>query len=181
MDRLADQELLVLARTDSAAFGVFYRRHVREVHAYFRRRAVSGDIAFDLTAETFAAALAAVPRFESRSEPAAAAWLFAIARNTLFASLRRGEVEDRVRRALAMAPIELDEQDIVFLETETPALSALAELPDEQRAAIEARHLDGASYAEIAARLRCSQSVVRQRVSRGLRALQIQMKEAPGG
>lgn len=180
MDRLADQELLVLARTDAAAFGVFYRRHARGVQDYFRRRVPSVEIAFDLTAETFAAALAAVPRYEPRPEPAVT-WLFAIARNTLFASLRRGEVEDRVRRALAMAPIELDEQDIAFLEAETPALAALAELPDEQRAAIEARHLDGSSYEEIAARLRCSQSVVRQRVSRGLRVLQTRMREAPGG
>lgn len=170
----------MLARTDAVAFGVFYRRHVRAVQDYFRRRVPSVEIAFDLTAETFAAALAAVPRYEPRPEPAAA-WLFAIARNTLFAALRRGEVEDRVRRALAMAPIELDEQDIVFLDAETPALAALAELPDEQRAAIQARHLDGASYEEIAARLRCSQSVVRQRVSRGLRALHTRLKEAPGG
>jgi len=182
MDGLADQDLLVLARTDAAAFAAFYRRHVRAVHAYFRRRVASGEVAFDLTAETFAAALAAVPRYEPRPEPAQA-WLFAIARNTLSASLRRGQVEDRMRRSLSMQPIELSEPDLAFLDADepTPALAALTGLPDEQRAAIEARHLDGASYEEVAMRLRCSQSVARQRVSRGLRTLQTRMKEAPRG
>lgn len=172
----------MLARTDGAAFGVFYGRHARAVHDYFRRRVRSADVAFDLTAETFAAALAAVPRYEPRPEPAAA-WLYAIARNTLFASLRRGQVEDRVRRSLEMEPLVLSAHDVALLEAEpaTPALAALAELPEDQRAAIEARHLDGASYEEIAARLRCSQSVVRQRVSRGLRALHTRIKEAPSG
>jgi RNA polymerase sigma-70 factor (ECF subfamily) len=182
MDGLADQDLLVLARTDAAAFAAFYRRHVQAVHAYFRRRVPSAEVAFDLTAETFAAALAAVPRYEPRPEPAMA-WLFAIARNTLAGSLRRGQVEDRMRRSLAMEPIELSEQDVASFEADepTPALAALTELPADQRTAIEARHLDGASYAEIAERLRCSPSVVRQRVSRGLRTLQTRIEEAPRG
>ncbi|MGI8757090.1 MAG: RNA polymerase sigma factor [Acidimicrobiales bacterium] len=182
MEHLPDHELLVVARTDATAFGVFYRRHVHAVHSYFRRRVGSGEVAFDLTAETFAAALAAVPRYAPGPEPAEA-WLFAIARNTLSASLRRRRVEDRTRRALEMAPIELSSYDLTFLETEEPgpAVAALAELPAEQRSAIEAHHLEGSSYAEIARRLRCSQSVVRQRVSRGLRALHTRMKERTDG
>jgi RNA polymerase sigma-70 factor (ECF subfamily) len=181
MDDVTDQELLVRARTEAAAFGVFYRRHVRGVHGYFSRRVQPAEAAFDLTAETFAAALAAVPRYQPRPAPAAA-WLYAIARNTLAAALRAGRVEDRARRALQMQPIELDAHDIVLLEAEpTPALEALAALPDDQRAAIEARHLDGSSYEDIAARLRCSESVVRQRVSRGLRTLQARIEEATHG
>jgi DNA-directed RNA polymerase specialized sigma24 family protein len=40
-----------------------------------------------------------------------------------------------------------------------------------------ARHVDGESYGEIAARLACSESVVRQRVSLGLRALRARLGE----
>ncbi len=176
-----DRELLVLARTDAGAFGRFYRRHVADVHGYFRRRVPSAELAFDLTAETFAAALAGVPRYEPRPEPARA-WLFAIARHTLFAALRRGHVEDRARRALAMEPITLGEDDVAFLDDQagTPALQALTELSAEQREAVEARHLEGGTYAEIAARLGCSESVVRQRVSRGLRALHTLIGERRG-
>ncbi|HWT93570.1 MAG TPA: RNA polymerase sigma factor [Solirubrobacteraceae bacterium] len=178
-----DRELLVAARADAAAFGVFYRRHVREVHAYFRRRAASPDVAFDLAAETFAQALRSVDRYEPGQAPARA-WLFGIARNVLLESLRRGVVEDRARRALAMEPIVLDDDALAALEREDaarPATEALEELPGEQREAIVARHVDGLEYAEIAARLRCSESVVRQRVSRGLRVLRERLREAPRG
>ena len=60
----SDAELLVAARTRSEPFGVFYERHVASVLAFFRRRVHGPEEAFDLTAETFAAALASVPRFE---------------------------------------------------------------------------------------------------------------------
>jgi RNA polymerase sigma factor (sigma-70 family) len=178
LERLSDEELLVLAREAPRAFGAFYRRHVHAVQGYFRRRVFDVETAFDLTAETFAAALRAVPRYEPRPAPARA-WLFGIARNTLFEARRRGQVEDRARRVLAMQPIVLDEADVVTLEllVETPAVEAMASLPDDQRAAVMAHHVDGESYAEIAERLACSQSVVRQRVSRGLRALRIRLEE----
>jgi RNA polymerase sigma-70 factor (ECF subfamily) len=178
LERLSDEELLVLARDAPRAFGAFYRRHVHAVHGYFRRRVFDVETAFDLTAETFAAALRAVPRYEPRPEPARA-WLFGIARNTLSEALRRGQVQDRARRALAMEPIVLDEADVATLDllAETPALEAVEQLPDDHRAAVIARHVDGESYAEIAERLACSQSVVRQRVSRGLRTLRSRLGE----
>jgi RNA polymerase sigma factor (sigma-70 family) len=178
LERLSDADLLVLARTRPRAFAVFYERHVRAVHAFHRRRVGSAEIAYDLTAETFAAALRSVPRYEPRPEPARA-WLFAIARHTLFDALRRGQVEDRARRALAMEPIVLSDADVAALDllADTPALEAVADLPDDQRAAVLARHVDGDSYAEIAQRLACSESVVRQRVSRGLRALRARLGE----
>lgn len=177
--RLSDEELLVRARASPRAFAVFYERHVEAVFLYFRRRSQRADVAFDLTAETFAQALRAVPRYEPRPEPARA-WLFAIARNTLWASARAGQVQDRARRALEMEPLALGPDEIEALELldeRSPALDAVRELPADQRAAVLARHVEGASYAEIATRLRCSESVVRQRVSRGLRALRLRLEE----
>ena len=55
--------------------------------------------------------------------------------------------------------------------------AALGALPDAEREAIEARVLDEADYGEIAARLQCSEAVVRQRVSRGLRRLRATVEE----
>ena len=80
---------------------------------------------------------------------------------------------DRARRALAMQPIELDDEGLDLIEacTDGPAVELLERLPDDQRAAIRGRHLDGRSYAEIASELQCSESVVRKRVSRGLAAM----------
>ncbi|MDA0162993.1 RNA polymerase sigma factor [Solirubrobacter ginsenosidimutans] len=174
MELLDDRDLLVLARTDAAAFAVFYRRHAHGVLAYFRRRVFDTEAAFDLTAETFAVALRSVPRFEPKPTPAAS-WLYGIAHNLLRDAIRRGAVEDRARRALAMEPIVLDDEAIELLEAETPALDALEALPADQREAITAHHLDDDGYDAIAGRLGCSESVVRQRVSRGLRTLRSQM------
>jgi RNA polymerase sigma factor (sigma-70 family) len=174
----SDTELLVCSRESAAAFGVFYRRHANEVQGYFRRRVGDVEIAFDLTAETFAAALRGVPRYEPRPEPARA-WLFGIARNVLSESVRRGRVQDRARKVLEMQPIVLDEADVETLEllADTPAVEAMETLPSDQRSAVLAHHVDGESYAEIAERLACSESVIRQRVSRGLRTLRTRLED----
>jgi RNA polymerase sigma factor (sigma-70 family) len=176
LEDLSDAELLVRSRASAAAFAVVYRRHANAVQSYFRRRVGNVEVAFDLTAETFAAALCGVQRYEPGPEPARA-WLFGIARNVLSESVRRGRVQDRARKALEMQPIVLDDADVETLEllAETPAIEAAETLPADQRAAVLAHHVDGESYAEIAERLECSESVIRQRVSRGLRTLRTQI------
>ena len=50
-------------------------------------------------------------------------------------------------------------------------MKAVAELPPDQREAVLARHVAEQPYAVIAERLGCSESVVRQRVSRGLKTV----------
>ena len=177
-ERRSDTQLLLEARSCAEPFGVFYERHFASVLAFFRRRVTGPEEAFDLAAETFAAALASVPRFRPGPEPPQA-WLFAIARHKLNEALRRSRVQDEARRALAMQPIELDEEAIEIIETtaRAPAVQLLENLPPGQREAIEAHHLEERGYAEIAAELCCSESVVRKRVSRGLAALHAQLDE----
>ncbi len=50
-------------------------------------------------------------------------------------------------------------------------------LPPVPRDAVSQRVIEERSYEEIAVDLRCSESVVRQRVSRGLRSLRSQLEE----
>jgi RNA polymerase sigma factor (sigma-70 family) len=177
-EHCADTELLLAARTCSEPFGVFYERHFASVLAFFRRRVPGPEEAFDLTAETFAAALASVPRFEPGPEPPQA-WLFAIARHKLSEALRSSRIQDEARRALAMQPIQLDDEAIEILETtaRAPAVELLETLAPEQREAVKAHHLEERGYAEIAAELHCSESVIRKRVSRGLAVLQAQLRK----
>ena len=167
-----DNELLLAARTCAEAFGVFYERHFAAVLVFFRRRVPGVEEAFDLAAETFAAALGSVSRYRPGPEPAQA-WLFGIARHKLSEAVRTSRIQDEARRALAIQPIQLDDEAIEILErlASGPSLELLQGLPDGQREAIEAHHLDERGYPEIAAELRCSESVVRKRVSRGLGAL----------
>ena len=174
-----DDALLVAAADDPEAFAQFYRRHVRGVLAYFRRRAPDAETAADLTAETFAAALAGRRRFAPERGPAAA-WLYGIARRQLVTFQRRGHVERRARRRLGMARIELTDEMLERVEAVADAELAqvdvaLAALPDDQRAAVHARIVEDHDYDEIAAAQAISEPAARQRVSRGLAALRAHM------
>lgn len=180
-----DDELLVRAAAgDGEAFACFYRRHLPAIAGYLLRRTGDREAAADLTAEVFAAALLACPRFRPGGPPALA-WLYGIAANKLRESRRRGRVEEEARRRLAWEPQALDDDDLAAVERmaraggESEVLAAVATLPPDQREAILAHVVEEQGYEQIAERLVCSQSVVRQRVSRGLRALRAQLEEAP--
>jgi RNA polymerase sigma-70 factor (ECF subfamily) len=179
-----DEELLAATADDPEAFATFYRRHLRSVLAYLLHRTGRRDLAADLAAETFAAALQSLPRYEPQPGQGRG-WLFAIAQHKLADSARRGAVADRSRRELGLPVRELSDPELEraeeLLDAERMAgdLDAmLADLPPEQRAALVARVVDERDYREIAAEWRCSESVVRQRVSRGLRALRRRMGTA---
>jgi RNA polymerase sigma-70 factor (ECF subfamily) len=58
---------------------------------------------------------------------------------------------------------------------EEQATIALAQLSEEQQQAIKAHVVQDRDYADIAAELQCSEAVVRQRVSRGLRTLRTRL------
>jgi RNA polymerase sigma factor (sigma-70 family) len=172
-----DEELLAATAERPEAFGVFYRRHLRPVLAYLLHRTGDREVAADLCAEVFAAALEGVDRFDPAVAPARA-WLFGIARHKLLESWRRGQVEDAARRRLGLPPRALTDDDLdrvvelADLDRAGGLALALVEgLPPEQREAVMARVLDEEDYREIAGRLECSEAVVRQRVSRGLARL----------
>jgi RNA polymerase sigma-70 factor (ECF subfamily) len=166
-----DATLLSATASEPEAFGAFYRRHLPALLAYCRRRTGSAELAFDLTAEVFAAALTGSARYRAERE-SAAPWLLGIARHKLAESARRGQIEDRARRRLGMEAIELTDEGVASLE----GSDLLGALPADQRDAVQARIVDERDYSEIAAELRCSEQVVRKRVSRGLERLRTQME-----
>jgi RNA polymerase sigma-70 factor (ECF subfamily) len=166
-----------------AAFSELYERHERLLLLYFRRRVSSAELAADLTAETFARALASRSRFKSRGEGSALAWLFGIGRNVLVSSVRDGKVEDRARRSLGVAAIAMDDEQLEAVDrlaADFAAEEVLATLPADQQSAVRARVLEERRYVEIAAELTCSEAVVRKRVSRGLTALRHQLEGSHG-
>ncbi len=173
----ADEALLASVAGDPEAFGVFYRRHENRILRYFLRRGATAELAADLTAEVFAAALVGAADFAPGGP--AEAWLYGIARNTLAASRRRGRVEARARARLGMPRVELSDESldrILALEADAAASEALDGLSAIERAAVEARVIEERDYGDIASELRCSKAVVRQRVSRGLARLRRQLE-----
>ncbi|MGO8907285.1 MAG: RNA polymerase sigma factor [Solirubrobacteraceae bacterium] len=177
-----DAQLLAAAVGDQDAFAAFYARFERRVVAFFVRAVGRGDLAADLTAETFAAALESVERYDPELGDAGA-WLFGIARNVLSRSRERGRVEDRARRRMGMGVLALEDEAIERIEASVDsrdgALTLLGDLPDEQRDAVVARVVHGRDYQDIAGELQCSPSVVRKRVSRGLAALRDEQSGKP--
>jgi RNA polymerase sigma factor (sigma-70 family) len=172
LDRLDDAELLRRARRSSAAFRVIYDRHAARLYAFLNRRTGEATAAFELTAETFAEAWLSRERFVDRGE-GAAPWLFGIARNVLAASIRDTSIERRARRRVGLdaagdVPDPRPEW-LVGLDEDLDA--ALSDLPDQQRAVIEMRVLDGRPYADVARSLDISPGAARVRVHRGLAAL----------
>jgi RNA polymerase sigma-70 factor (ECF subfamily) len=172
----SDEDLLLSG--DPEAFGRFYDRHVHAMIGYFSRRTHDAEAAADLTAETFAAALAGRARFRPSDSSPAAAWLFGIAQHKLADYRRRGHAEDRARRRLGMqrVPLAAGDAELIALLGREVATDIVGSLPGDQRDAVRAHVIDDRPYAEIAAAEHTSEAVVRKRVSRGLRALRERME-----
>src|SRR3954470_9786039 len=160
----------LLGARDAASFERFYCRHAEPLLGFFARRTGDPELAADLCAETFAAALASRRRYRPELGNATG-WLYGIASKKLADAQRRGYAERRARRRLGMERIDLSDDDIARIESLGEAEHAtllVDDLAADQREAIVAHVVDERSYEEIASELHTSEAVVRKRVSRGL-------------
>ena len=169
--------LLVRSREEPEAFGELYDRCGPDIRAWFLRRTRSGHLAMELSAETFAQALASLHRYD----PAAGtgwSWLFGIATHQYARLVRDGSVRARYRDRVQMVTptITPDDVDRVIALVDAQHLApqlqaALGELTDGVRAAVELRVGHDLPYAEVAARLGVTEGNARVRVRRGLQQL----------
>jgi RNA polymerase sigma-70 factor (ECF subfamily) len=170
--------LLLTSRTDARAFAAAYRLLEGPVLGFFMKATGRPDLAADLMAETFARALESIDSFDA-ARGNAEQWVFGIARNVLGSSRRDGRVQSAARARLGLARLAVDDHAIETIErlthAEQHATLQLAELPADQSRAIQARVVEDLDYAEIASEMACSEAVVRQRVSRGLRTLRARL------
>jgi RNA polymerase sigma-70 factor (ECF subfamily) len=167
---------------DADAFVALYRRQLPAIVQFFVRRTGNAEVSADLTAEVFAAALQSAEHYKPSSGPVLA-WLYGIAGNKLADSYRRGRVEDHARQRLSMDALpfsdaDLDRVDELVSTSIDPGVlrAAVAALPASQREPVIGRVVAERSYTEIAAEMSCSELLIRQRVSRGLRALRARIE-----
>jgi RNA polymerase sigma-70 factor (ECF subfamily) len=178
--------LLVRSRTDPERFGDFFDGHYDEVLTYFAVRVRSPETAADLCAETFAAVLAGIARFDP-AQGSESQWLYGIARNLLYRYWRDLRVQSNARDDLGMASSELDDDTAAMIarvdaSARRSAMAiALDQLPVNLRRAVEMRVLSELDYTEIAEQLGCRPGAARVRVHRGLRRLRSVMEEDNGG
>ena len=181
---VSDDELLVSARNHPDSFGVFYRRHARTILHYFWRRTRDHEASSDLTAETFAAALEGLERFDP-SKGNASQWLYGIAANLLRRFWRRLQTSQHARNRLAIItpdPVrsradELSATDAALDKERLTA--ALERIPKKQRDAVTLRIYEELTYDRIGQLLSCSPGAARVRVLRGLRRLQEEFDNPP--
>src|SRR4051812_49926548 len=104
MGTIRDTDEALLLSGDLEDFGLFYDRYVKSLLAFFQRRVRDPEVAADLTAETFAAAMVSRASFKGGASTAAA-WFFGIAQHKLADYRRRGSAEARMRARLGMEPL----------------------------------------------------------------------------
>lgn len=179
-DRRSDQQLLRATRGgDADAFGEFFARYGEVVLSFLRRRVDGAELAAELTAETFAAALVAVHDGRAEEVSNGTAWLLGIARHKLIDTYRSARVQDAARAALALPRLAIEDTELERIDelagAQRSAVAALAHLSADEREAIVDRILREREYQEIAGSLGQHETTIRKRVSRGLTRLRQQI------
>ena len=150
---------------DSEAFGQLYDHYQPSVYRFLYYRVGSAHLAEDLTADTFFRALRSVSTFRWQGKDFGA-WLMTIARN-----LSRAIGAFAAGRRTFDAALPSPENNVLTTLSNETLLSALQELPTEQRECIVMRFLQGLSIAETADALGRSSGAIKQLQLRGVRNL----------
>ncbi|MBE2317933.1 RNA polymerase sigma factor [Solirubrobacter sp. CPCC 204708] len=168
---------------DADDIGRLYGLHARGLVAFFARRTFDPQVASELMAETFAAAVADRRAFRGSGDDAAAGWLYGIARHQLSGWYRRAAVERRMLGKLGLEPPVLSDveyervEELAGLAELRARVAALVgDLPPESREALRLRVLEERPYPEVAAALGIAEPAARARVSRALRGLAAELE-----
>lgn len=174
--------------TDQVAFEAFYRRHVDAITLFLARRVDDPHTVADLVAEVFMAVLDSAHTYQPGRGPELA-WLYGVARNTLSSERRRAFKEARLTNRVHGRRV-LDTDDLARLEERIDAgraarklVSAMADLPEGERAVLELVVVDQLTVTEAAMALGIRPGTAKVRLHRArrkLQALPLVMEGSPG-
>lgn len=166
---------------DSAAFEKFYREHVHQVMRFIARRVADPQLAADLTADVFLAAVDSARGYrESRGVPLA--WLYGVARNVVaYDRRRRARYWKAARevsgRALLAETDNAAMVDRIDAEARSRELyQAMAALSAKDRAVLELVALDDLDVVEAAKVLRIKPGTARARLHRARKAMRTMIR-----
>ena len=172
-------------RGDSAAFDLLVRKHQHRIVALIGRYVHDWSEAQDVAQDTFIRAYRAMGNF--RGDAQFSTWLHRIAVNTaknhLVAHKRRPPGDDvdiddaeQFESGLRLRDNDTPERELMRHEMEQTVMRAVEALPEELRAAITLREVDGLSYEEIAQQMKCPIGTVRSRIFRARDAIDVQLR-----
>ncbi|MFA5843346.1 MAG: sigma-70 family RNA polymerase sigma factor [Coriobacteriia bacterium] len=164
-----DRELVLAARDgDVAAFETLVRRHADAVYGHALRFFRERTAAEDASQEVFVKVYRSLASFDGRS--AFSTWLFRVTRNVCL-DLARTARRRPASSALDSAPEPSAPSFDDAVATQVALAGALAEIPEDERAAFEAVALFGLAYDEAATALDAPVGTVKSRVFRARRRL----------
>ena len=170
--------LPAVAHGDLAAFEQLYDRHSSTLYALLLRILANPDDAQEVLQETFVKAWTNAKMFDA-VRGSDVAWLISIARSRGIDKLRsrkiRGDRENDAGREISIHSSFVESTtgaDKAVQSQESSAVrSALSELPDAQRAALELAYFEGLSQSEIAAKLGEPLGTIKTRMQLGMKKL----------
>lgn len=162
-----NSQIVARARAgDNDAVAALYRGFARDVNRYIKNHIRDHHAAEDLTQQTFANALRALPRYEHR-EGAFGAWLRQIARNAVIDHVRANK-----KYALLPDPGATRAAPGGRAESFEALRDAFSKLEPDQREVTVLRHVAGLGPGEIAERIGRSVAAVDGLHNRGRKVLQ---------
>jgi RNA polymerase sigma-70 factor (ECF subfamily) len=181
-DRELDRELVERAqRGDKHAFELLVSKYQRKLLRLLSRFVKDQAEVEDVAQEAFIKAYRALASF--RGDSAFYTWLYRIgintAKNYLVAMGRRAptvtefdsEEAEEFDGGDQLRDINTPESLLMTKQIANAVSDAMAALPEELRAAIQLREIDGLSYEEIAAAMDCPIGTVRSRIFRAREAI----------
>ena len=173
-----------VARGDASSFEDLYDRYSPMLYAVLLRILGKPEDAQEVLQETFVKVWTNASLFD-KARGSEAAWLISIARSRGIDRLRSRRVrfdrENEAGREITQngptAPGPTGLESAVQSETRNAVRSALAELPQAQRVALELAYFEGLSQSEIAARLGEPLGTVKTRMQLGMKKLRDRLQE----
>lgn len=181
-ERKIDADLLArVARGDEDAFAKFYARCANGLYSLALKMLNDGKEAEDVLQEGFTYMWRKAASYDpARSSPFT--WAVMIVRNKAIDRLRSRHRQSRI---VEKATIEFahfnDADDLSALEPSrredcAQVRAALAEIPDEQKQAVELAFFSGLTHEQIAAKLETPLGTIKARIRRGLLRMRSSLK-----
>lgn len=173
-DPATEQQWVVAAKADPAAFGLLYDLYFDRIYTYIARRVADRSTAEDLTADTFMKALANLGRYRFTGQPFAA-WLYRIAANVLADHYRRQRPVERLSCLPLAAVADAPEEAALRLDTRSHITRAVSALTPDQQEVVLLRFGADLPLKEIAGIVGKSEGAVKALLFRALQTLRDQL------
>lgn len=174
MQNAPDERELVrrASQGDESAFELLMRTHESRMYAVALRMCANREDAQDCLQEAMLRIYRAISNFKFQSS--FATWAYRITMNTCLDELRRRKLRTATSLDVLLdtgwSPTddgETPEQYSIASEQRRMLEKAIADLPEDMRAAIVLRDVQGFSYDEIARMLEANVGTIKSRISRG--------------